>query len=133
MNGYENWGENRLSKLIIDCAIKVHKTLGPGILESAYEECLAYELSNCGLWVERQKTLPIQYDKLVVDNAYRIDLIVENKVIVELKAVQQLSELHAAQLLTYLRLSGLKLGLLINFNTILLKDGLKRVINGTIS
>lgn len=132
MNCYKGWNENQLSKVIVDCAMTVHKRLGPRLLESAYEECLAYELSKCGLWVERQKMLAIQYDELVVENAYRMDIVVENKVVIELKAVQQLSELHAAQLLTYLRLSGLKLGLLINFNTTLLKDGLKRVINGTI-
>lgn len=132
MNCYKGWNENQLSKVIVDCAMTVHKRLGPGLLESAYEECLTYELSNRGLFVERQKMLAIQYDELVVENAYRMDIVVENKVVIELKAVQQLSELHAAQLLTYLRLSGLKLGLLINFNTTLLKDGLKRVINGTI-
>ncbi len=107
----------------------MHRRLGAGLLESAYEECLAYELGKSGLYVERQKGLPLIYDEIKLDVGYRLDLLVENKVIVELKAVERLADIHVAQLITYLKLSGCKLGLLINFNVTLLKDGVRRLVN----
>ena len=119
---------NGISRKIIGGAIEVHRALGPGLLESAYETCLAYELAGLGLTVERQKQLPISYKDIELDTAYRLDLLVERKVIVELKAVEQVYPLHKNQLLTYLKLSGLELGLLINFNVRVLKDGISRVI-----
>ncbi len=120
--------ENELSKIVIGYAIKVHKSLGPGLLESAYEECLFYELNKNGLYVERQKPIPLIYEEVKLDVGYRIDLMVENKLILELKSVDALNEVHLAQILTYLKLSNCKLGLLINFNVKYLKDGIKRVI-----
>jgi GxxExxY protein len=121
--------ENEISERIIGCAIEVHKALGPGLLESAYLECLFYELENAGLNVEKQKQLPLIYKNVKLDAGYRLDLIVENKVIVELKSVEVLNEIHFAQVLTYLKLSGCKLGLLMNFNVLRLVDGLKRLVN----
>ena len=121
--------ENEISQLIIGCAIKVHSALGPGLLESAYEECLYYELVKEGLKVEKQKALPLVYEEVRLDVGYRLDLIVENKVIIEIKAVEALNEVHLAQVLTYLKLSDVKLGLLINFNVSRVKDGIKRVVN----
>lgn len=120
--------ENELSKIIIGLAIKVHKELGPGLLESAYRESLFYEISKSGLYVEKEKPMPLVYDEVKLDIGYRVDLMVENKLIVELKSVEALNDVHLAQLLTYLKLSNCKLGLLINFNVALLKDGIKRVI-----
>jgi GxxExxY protein len=120
---------NQISGKIIECSIKVHRALGPGMLESAYEACLFYELHKSGLKVEKQVTLPINYDGVIIDAGYRIDLFVENEVIVELKAVDKLHPIHKAQLLSYLKLSNKKLGLLINFNVKLLTDGLERVVN----
>ncbi len=122
--------ENDISRLIIGAAIELHKQVGPGLLESAYEQALAYDLRKKGLQVATQVAMPFEYKELRVENAYRIDLLVENKVIVELKATENLLPVHFAQLLTYLKLSRLKLGLLINFNTPLLKDGIHRVVNG---
>ena len=110
--------------------MKVHKNLGPGLLESAYEECLFYELKKSNLIVEKQKALPLIYEEVKLDVGYRIDIIVENKFIIEVKSVESLNEVHLAQVLTYLRLSNCKLGLLINFNVKLLKDGVRRMING---
>ncbi len=121
--------ENEISERIIGCAIEVHKTLGPGLLESAYLECLHYELVEEGLFVERQKPLPLVYKDVYLDAGYRIDLLVEGKVVIELKSVEALNDVHLAQLLTYLKLSGCKLGLLMNFNVLRLVDGLKRVVN----
>ena len=121
--------ENELSRIVFGCALKVHRTLGPGFLESAYEECLLYELLNADLFVERQKTLPIVYESIKLDAGYRIDLMIERKVIVELKAVELLTDVHLAQVMTYLRLSGCRLGLLVNFNVTLLKNGMRRVVN----
>ena len=121
--------ENEISKIVLDCAFKVHKTLGLGLLESAYEECLCYELSKNNIQFERQKSLPVIYDDLKLDCGYRIDILVNEKVIVELKAVDNFTDIHTAQLLTYLKLSECKLGLLINFNSVLLKDGIKRIVN----
>ena len=122
--------ENELSKIIIGLAMKVHTTLGPGLLESAYEACLAYELHKAGLRFERQKPLPLIYEDVKLDVGYRLDLIVEDKVIVDPKALEALAPIHTAQILTYLRLTGCKLGLLINFNVVHLSDGIKRVVNG---
>jgi GxxExxY protein len=124
--------ENEISKIVFDCALKVHRILGPGLLESAYEECLFYELKKSNLLVEKQKALPLIYEDVKLDIGYRIDIIIENKFIVEIKSVESLNNVHLAQLLTYLKLSNCKLGLLINFNVNLLKDGVKRVINGII-
>ena len=124
--------ENEISRIVFESGLKVHRNLGPGLLESAYEECLFYELSKLGLQVEKQKALPLVYEEVKLDIGYRIDLIVENKLIIEVKSVEELHDIHLAQILTYLKLSNCKLGLLINFNTLLFKDGVKRVINGTL-
>jgi GxxExxY protein len=121
--------ENELAAIVIDCGLKVHRKLGPGLLESVYEECLHYEILKKGLKIERQKILPVEYDNIQLTNGYRLDLIVEDKLIIELKAVEDIHELHFAQLLTYLKLSKTKLGLLINFNVPLFKDGVRRVVN----
>ena len=122
--------ENELSRIIIGCAIEVHKQLGPGLLESAYETCLAFELQQKGLQIVKQQALPIVYKDITLEAGYRIDILVANKVIVEIKSVDALADIHTAQLLTYLKLKDLKLGLLINFNTVLLKDGVRRILNG---
>ncbi len=119
---------NQITDQIIGTAIDVHRVLGPGLLESAYEACLAYELSHRGLNVERQKALPVQYKEATLEIGYRLDLLVERQVIVELKAVDSLTQLHKAQLLSYLKLSGLNLGLLINFNVRVLKNGIQRLV-----
>jgi GxxExxY protein len=124
--------ENEISKIVFECALKVHKVLGPGLLESAYEECLFYELKKANLKVEKQKSLPLVYEEVKLDVGYRIDILVEDKFIVEIKAVETLNDVHLAQLLTYLKLSDCKLGLLINFNVKLFKEGVRRVINGTL-
>ncbi|QIA06258.1 GxxExxY protein [Draconibacterium halophilum] len=121
--------ENDISGKIIGCAIEVHKALGPGLLESAYEECLFYEIKAAGLLVERQKPLPVVYKEVKLEAGYRIDLLVERKVVVELKAVEALNDVHTAQVLTYLKLSGCKLGLLMNFNVYRLSDGIRRLVN----
>lgn len=115
-------------KIVLDCAFKVHTALGLGLLESAYEECLYYELRKANLNVEKQKVLPLIYEEIKLDAGYRIDLLVENQVIIELKAVEELNDIHLAQILTYLKLSKCKLGLLANFNVKHLKDGIRRVI-----
>ena len=120
---------NEITGGIIESAIKVHKSLGPGLLESAYEICMAHELRKQGFHVEVQKILPIEYDGLKLDAGYRIDLLVESRVIVELKAVEKVNPIFEAQLLSYLRLSHLEVGLLINFHVPRLKDGLKRIVN----
>jgi len=114
---------------IIGAAIEVHKKLGPGLLESAYEVCMAYELRQLGYEIEQQKPLPVVYKDVKLDCGYRLDMVVENAVIVEIKAVQQLAPINDAQLLSYLRLSGMKVGLLINFHVGVLKNGLKRIVN----
>ncbi|MBY0433292.1 MAG: GxxExxY protein [Cyclobacteriaceae bacterium] len=121
--------ENEISEKIIGCAIQVHKELGPGLLESSYEECLYYEITQSGLLVEKQKPLPLVYKEVKLDCGYRIDLLIEKKVVVEVKSVEALNDIHLAQVLTYLKLSKCKLGLLINFNVLLLKSGIKRVVN----
>ena len=120
---------NNITDKIISAAIAVHRELGPGLLESAYEACLVYELVQRGLSMEQQKTLPVIYRDVRVDCGYRIDLFVEKQVIVELKAVEKLEPIHKAQLLSYLKLSGCKVGLLINFNVKILKDGIHRIVN----
>jgi GxxExxY protein len=114
---------------VVDAAMRVHTHLGPGLLESAYQACLAYELRNRGLAVATQVALPIQYGGLKVDAGYRIDMLIENDIIVELKAVEAIHPIHKAQLLSYLRLSGKRVGLIINFNVMHLKDGISRIIN----
>jgi len=122
--------ENDLAKIVFELGLKVHKNLGPGLLESSYEECLFYEINKLGIKVEKQMALPLIYEEVKLDIGYRIDLIVENKLIIEIKSVEALNDLHMAQILTYLKLSNCKLGLLINFNSVLFKNGVKRVING---
>ena len=124
--------ENEISKIVFESALKVHKTLGPGLLESAYEECLFYELKKSNLKVEKQKALPLVYEDVKLDVGYRIDILVEDKFIAEIKSVEALNDVHLAQLLTYLRLSDCRLGLLINFNVKLLKEGVRRVVNGVL-
>ncbi len=121
--------ENEISQIVFNSALKVHRALGPGLLESAYEECLFYELNLLDIKVERQKSLPLMYKKVKMDIGYRLDLIVNDKVIIEIKAVEALNEVHLAQLLTYLKLTDCKLGMLINFNVKLIKNGIKRVVN----
>lgn len=121
--------ENDLSRIVFHSALKVHQTLWPGLLESAYEECLFYELRKLGLLVEKQKALPLIYEEVKLDVGYRLDILVENKLILEIKAVDCLNEVHFAQILTYLKLTNCKLGLLINFNVALLKHGVKRIAN----
>ncbi|HBE18891.1 MAG TPA: GxxExxY protein [Cyanobacteria bacterium UBA11149] len=122
--------ENELSNAIIGLAMRVHTALGPGLLESTYEACLEYEINKAGFKVEQQKPLPLIYKDVELECGYRVDLIVENKLILEIKAVESLHPIHSTQLLTYLKLSKCKLGLLINFNLTHLKDGIKRIVNG---
>ena len=117
-----------ITRVIIGCAIDVHKELGPGLLESAYEECLYYELQKAGLKVEKQKAIPVVYKEIKLDCGYRADLIVEDKIVIELKTVDEFNPVHEAQILTYLKFADKKLGLLINFNVLRLKDGIKRYI-----
>ncbi len=121
--------ENEITEQIIRAAIKVHKTLGPGLLESAYESCLYYELVQTGLFVERQKAIPLVYAEVKLDCGYRADLVIERKVIVEVKSVEALNEIHLMQTLTHLKLSDVRVGSLINFNVIRLITGLRRVVN----
>lgn len=121
--------ENKFSKIIIGCAIEVHKHLGPGLLESAYKECLYYELKIAGLNVRKEKPMPIVYKEVKLDHGYRIDLLVEEKVVIEIKTVEAFNEVHTAQVLTYLKLGDYKLGLLLNFYVPMLKNGIKRIIN----
>jgi len=120
---------DQVTRRIIGAAIEVHKCLGPGLLESAYESCLAFELQQRGLKVERQKPLPVHYKDVELDCGYRLDLVVEDAVIVEIKAIEQLAPIHEAQLLSYLRLSRKTVGLLINFHVRILKNGLKRIVD----
>jgi GxxExxY protein len=117
-----------LSSSILNCAYKVHSTLGPGLLESAYEECIHYELHKAGLDVIKQKPMPLIYEEKKLDLGYRIDLLVESKIIIEIKSVDAINPVHMAQLMTYLKLSGCRIGFLVNFNVQSLKDGIKRVI-----
>jgi len=124
--------ENEISKIVMDCAINVHKVLGPGLLESVYHRCLEFELSESGLFVESEKMFPVNYEGVILSSGYRVDLMVENKVIIDVKSVENLHDVHKAQLLTYLKLSGCKLGLLINFNVSYIGQGFKRIINGNL-
>ena len=117
-----------ITENIIGCAIEVHKALGPGLLESAYEECLIYELQNAGLSVEQQKPVPVIYKEVKLDYGYRIDILVENTVVIELKTVDEFNPVHEAQVLTYMKFAEKKIGLLINFNVKLLKQGIKRYV-----
>ena len=124
--------ENELSNKIIGCAIEVHNALGPGLLESAYKECLFYKLMQAGLFAEKEKAMPLVFEGVKLECGYRIDLLVENKVVIEIKSVEALNDIYMAQTLTYLKLGNYKLGLLINFNVLKVKDGLKRIINGSL-
>lgn len=121
--------ENEISTIIIGLAIQVHRALGPGLLENAYQECLYYKIKQRGLLVEKEKAMPLIFEEVKLDCGYRVDLLVENKFIFEIKSVESLTVQHLAQTLTYLRLGNYKLGLLINFKEILLKNGMRRVIN----
>lgn len=123
---------NKITEAIIGAAIQVHRVLGPGLLESAYVACLAYELGKKGFAVEQQKPVPLVYEQVKLECGYRMDLLVEGSVVVEVKSVEALAPIHEAQTLSYLRLSGCKLALLINFNVVVLKDGIRRFINGTL-
>ena len=122
--------ENQIAKSIVDCCYRIHTTLGPGLLESVYLEVLLYELKKSDLRCAKEIGLAIQYDGIKLDPGFRADLIVEERVIVELKAIEKVLPVHKKQLMTYLKLSGLKLGLLVNFNVGLIKDGIERVVNG---
>ncbi|MCA0445275.1 MAG: GxxExxY protein [Bacteroidetes bacterium] len=117
---------NEITEKVIGFSIDIHRSLGPGLLESAYEECLTYELKNAGFKIERQKPMPLLYKEVKMDCGYRIDLLVENQVIVELKTVESFSKVHEAQILTYMKLSKISIGLLINFNSLILKNGIRR-------
>jgi GxxExxY protein len=121
--------ENELSKIIVDVAYQIHKRLGPGLLESVYEEIMYYELNKYGLVVERQKGIPVFWENSKMELGFRADLIIEKKVIIEIKSVEAIAPVHPKQLLTYLKITGFKLGLLINFNEVLIKDGLTRIVN----
>jgi GxxExxY protein len=125
-----SYSENELASIVFDAALKVHRNLGPGLLESSYLTCLAYEINKGGLEVVVEKPLPLIYEDVKLEIGYRIDLFVGGKLIVEVKAVEALNDIHLAQVLTYLKLSNCKLGILINFNVLLLKNGFKRVVNG---
>jgi GxxExxY protein len=122
---------NEVSHVVITAAMKVHSALGPGLLESAYEACLAHELKKAGLKVETQLGLPVIYDGIKLDLGYRIDMLVNDLVVVELKSVEEISRIHIAQVLSYMKLSKKQLGLIINFNVLHLKDGIKRLVEGT--
>ena len=122
--------ENEIGKIVVNASMKIHTVLGAGLLEGIYETCLAYELEKQGLPVKRQAALPIVYEDLRLDNAFRIDILVDGKVVVELKAIDNLLPVHAAQLLSYLKLGKYKLGFLLNFNVVHMKDGIKRMVNG---
>ncbi|MBI1835795.1 MAG: GxxExxY protein [Flavobacteriia bacterium] len=124
--------ENEIARIVVNSALKVHRKLGPGLLESTYEKCLIHELNKFDLVVESQKKIPIVYDELFIDAAYKLDLLINSKVIIELKATEYFHNVHFAQLLTYLKLTDCKLGLLINFNVTLIREGIKRVANGKI-
>lgn len=122
--------ENEIANKVIESAIKVHNALGPGLLESAYQECLFYEIGTAGLAVVKEKPMPLVYESVKLECGYRIDLLIADKLVIEIKSVEALTDVHLAQTLTYMKLGNYKLGLLINFNVSLLKDGIKRVVNG---
>lgn len=121
--------ENELSKIVFEAGLKIHKKLGSGLFEHVYEECLFYELTKSGVLVEKQKLLPIIYKDLRIENAFKLDMIIENKVILEIKTVDYISSIHKAQLLTYLKMSNCKLGLLLNFQSDIFKNGVTRIVN----
>jgi GxxExxY protein len=122
--------ENEIGRTVLGCALTVHRALGPGLLESVYETCLAHELSKGGLVIDRQLSLPVKYDNLILDSAFRLDLLVERRVVIEIKAVDQIVDVHRAQLLSYLKLGGYKLGYILNFKVARLRDGIARMANG---
>ncbi len=122
--------ENEISKIVFESGLKIHRKLGIGLYESIYEECLFYELKKADVKVERQKPLNIQYEELLLENAFKMDLLIENRVVLEIKSVESLNNFHAAQLKNYLRLGNYKLGMLINFNSQLFKNGVMRIANG---
>ena len=122
--------ENELGSAVLDSAMKIHAALGPGLLESAYETCLAHEVNKAGIEVRRQVTLPVRYDGVVIDQGFRLDLVIADRVVVEVKAVEKLLPVHGQQVLTYLKLGGFKLGYLLNFNVARMRDGIRRVVNG---
>jgi len=124
--------ENEIGKIIVETAVAIHKELGPGLFESVYEVILANELKRCGLSILRQVSIPIEYRGIKFDEGFRVDIFVENKVIIELKSVESINKAHKKQVLTYLRLTGCKLGYLLNFGEALMKDGISRIINGVI-
>ena len=121
--------ENEISKVVFESGLKIHRKLGVGLYEAVYEECLVYELKQKGLKVERQKDISIKYEGLVIEKAFRVDLLIEDKVIIEIKAVPEINSYHTYQLLNYLRITGFKLGMLLNFHSLLFKDGVKRIVN----
>lgn len=121
--------ENEISKLVFESGLKIHRKLGVGLYEMVYEECLVYELKKQGIKVEKQKNISIEYKELVIEKAFRLDLLIEDKVIVEIKAVPEINSYHTYQLLNYLRITGCKLGLVLNFHSVLFKDGVKRIAN----
>ncbi len=122
--------ENEIAKLVIFRAMEVHTALGPGLMESAYKECLFYKLNQSGLFVEKEKPIPIEFEGVKLDCGYRLDILVEGKLVIELKTVAELSDIHLAQILSYLKLGKFKLGLILNFKVLRLKDGIRRVVNG---
>ena len=128
MSGVGTRNLNEITRAVIGAAITVHRELGPGLLESAYEACLAYQISDIGFKLERQKAVPLKYREVFLDCGYRVDLLVEEKVIIEVKAVEKLEKIHEAQLMSYLKLTGCKVGLLINFNVRVLKNGIRRMV-----
>ncbi|MXS70511.1 GxxExxY protein [Chryseobacterium binzhouense] len=122
--------ENEISKIVFESGLKIHRQIGIGLFESVYEECLYYKIQKTGLIVERQKFLDVTYDELVIQKAFKMDLLIENKVVLEIKSVENLNSFHASQLKNYLRLGNYKLGMLLNFNSQLFKNGVKRIANG---
>lgn len=124
------YSENEISKFVFECGLKIHRKIGIGLYESIYETCLAYELENLGLKIERQKYLSFNYEGIYLENAFKMDLLIEDKVVLEIKAIESLNSFHAAQLKNYLRLGNYKLGMLLNFNSQLFKNGVKRIANG---
>lgn len=121
--------ENEISKIIFEAGLKIHRKIGIGLYETVYEQCLVYELKNSGLKVEKQKDISIEYESLLIEKAFRVDLLIEDKVIIEIKAVPEINSYHSYQLLNYLRISGCKLGMILNFHSVLFKDGVKRIAN----
>ena len=121
--------ENEISKVVFESGLKIHRKIGVGLYEAVYEECLVYELKQKGLKVERQKDISIEYEGLSIEKAFRVDLLIEDKVIIEIKAVPEINNYHTYQLLNYLRITGIKLGMLLNFHSLLFKDGVKRIVN----